>query len=100
MDIGNQVLTSESSEIKRMIEILKRVSDLLDNESQAYRPILNGEHYLTERELSKFLKLTQRTLIEHRMNGKIPYYKLFGRILYKENDIIKLLEKNRIEAFR
>ena len=39
------------------------------------------------------------TLIEHRSNGKLPFYKFGGRILYKENDIIRILEQNRMEAF-
>ena len=61
--------------------------------------VLNGERYLTEAELSGLLKVTQRTLIEHRSNGKLPFYKFGGRILYKENDIIRILEQNRMEAF-
>lgn len=67
---------------------------------EKYRPILNGERYLTEAELSGLLKVTQRTLIEHRTNGKLPFYKFGGRILYKESDIIRILEQNRMEAFK
>lgn len=66
---------------------------------EKYRPVLNGERYLTEAELSGVLKVTQRTLIEHRTNGKLPFYKFGGRILYKESDIIRILEQNRMEAF-
>ena len=33
------------------------------------------------------------------MNGKLPYYKIGGKILYKEQDIIEILEKNKIPAF-
>lgn len=50
-------------------------------------------------ELSESLKITRRTLVEHRTTGLIPYYRLGGRILYKEKDIIKLLDENRLEAF-
>ncbi|MFR8657242.1 MAG: helix-turn-helix domain-containing protein [Bacteroides caccae] len=45
------------------------------------------------------MKITRRTLVEHRTTGLFPYYRLGGRILYKENDIIKLLNENRLEAF-
>lgn len=99
MDIGHQVLTTENSEIKNLIGILKQISDLLDNESQTYRPVLNGERYLTEQEVSEALKLSKRTLIEYRMNGKMTYYKIGGKILYRENDILKVLENNKIAAF-
>ena len=54
---------------------------------------------ITEQELSKALKITKRTLIEYRMNGKLPYYKIGGKILYKEQDIIEILERNKVLAF-
>ena len=62
-------------------------------------PVLNGDRYITEAELSESLKITRRTLVERRTTGLIPYYRLGGRILYKEKDIIKLLDENRLEAF-
>ena len=45
------------------------------------------------------LKITKRTLIEYRMNGKLPYYKIGGKIMYKEQDIIDILERNKVLAF-
>jgi hypothetical protein len=33
------------------------------------------------------------------MNGKLPYYKIGGKILYKEQDIIDILERNKVLAF-
>lgn len=99
MDIGHQVLTKESDEIQKLIKVLKQISDLLDNESNIYRPVLNGERYLTEQEVSEALKLSKRTLIEYRMSGKMTYYKIGGKVLYRENDILKILEDNKIAAF-
>ena len=72
---------------------------MLDANSLIYRPILDGNRYITEQELSKALKITKRTLIEYRMNGKLPYYKIGGKILYKEQDIIEILERNKVLAF-
>lgn len=94
------LLNQESPEVTRYFQHLEYLSALLEKDGHEYRPILNGERYLTEAELSGLLKVTQRTLIEHRNNGKLPYYKFGGRILYKENDIIQILEKNRMEAFK
>lgn len=99
MNIGHQVLTKESDEIQKLIKVLKQISDLLDNESNIYRPVLNGERYLTEQEVSEALKLSKRTLIEYRMSGKMTYYKIGGKVLYRENDILKILEDNKIAAF-
>lgn len=93
------LLNHESPEVSRYFQHLEYISALLEKNREGYRPVLNGERYLTEAELSKLLKVTQRTLIEHRTNGKLPFYKFGGRILYKESDIIQILEQNRMEAF-
>lgn len=100
MPMMHTLLNQESPEVTRYFQHLEYLSALLEKDGHEYRPILNGERYLTEAELSRLLKVTQRTLIEHRNNGKLPYYKFGGRILYKENDIIQILEKNRMEAFK
>lgn len=100
MPMIHTLLNQESPEVTRYFQHLEYLSALLEKDGHEYRPILNGERYLTEAELSRLLKVTQRTLIEHRNNGKLPYYKFGGRILYKENDIIQILEKNRMEAFK
>ena len=91
--MGQQVLNKESNEIKKFIEAMEGISKMLDANSLIYRPILDGNRYITEQEITK------RTLIEYRMNGKLPYYKIGGKILYKEQDIIEILEKNKIPAF-
>ena len=72
---------------------MKKLKDLL-------KPwILEGYRYITEKDLSDALKITKRTLIEYRMNGKLPYYKIGGKIYYKEQDIIEILENNKILPF-
>ena len=99
MKMGQMVLNKDSNEIKRFIEAMEGISKILDANSLIYRPILDGHRYITEQELSKALKITKRTLIEYRMNGKLPYYKIGGKILYKEQDIIEILERNKVLAF-
>ena len=97
MEMGQQVLNKDSNEVKRFIEAMEGISKMLDANSLIYRPIL--DRYITEQELSKALKITKRTLIEYRMNGKLPYYKIGGKILYKEQEIIEILERNKVLAF-
>lgn len=93
------VLNKESEEIRRFMKAMENISKMLDADSLIYQPILDGNRYLTEQELSRALKITKRTLIEYRMNGKLPYYKIGGKILYREQDIMEILEKNKIRAF-
>lgn len=97
--MAQDLLTKESPEIIRFFQDIEHLTRFLDSEQDRYRPVLNGERYITEAELAELLKITRRTLIEHRTTGLFPYYRLGGRILYKENDIIKLLNENRLEAF-
>ena len=99
VNMAHDLLTRESPEIIRFFQDIGHITELLRNEPDRYRPVLNGDRYITEAELSESLKITRRTLVEHRTTGLIPYYRLGGRILYKEKDIIKLLDENRLEAF-
>ena len=84
------LLTKETPEIIRFFRNIDSLSEMLDKQEEKLRPVLNGERYITDRELAEQLKLTRRTLAE---------YKIGGKLLYKEKDILALLEKNRMEAF-
>ena len=96
--MAHDLLTRESPEIIRFFQDIGHITELLKSKPDRYRPVLNGDRYITEAELSESLKITRRTLVEHRTTGLIPYYRLGGRILYKEKDIIKLLDENRMEV--
>ncbi|MDD2262812.1 MAG: helix-turn-helix domain-containing protein, partial [Clostridia bacterium] len=56
------------------------------------RPTLNGERYLTDKELSERLKISRRALQEYRNKGKLPYYQIGAKVLYKESDIERMLK--------
>lgn len=64
------------------------------------KPTLNGDSFYTDKELSKRLKLSQRSLQDYRNEGRIPYVKLGCKILYRSSDIEKLLEEGYRETFR
>lgn len=87
------ILTKESPEIIRFFRNISTLSKMLDDQEKNLRPVLNGERYITDSELAEKLKLTRRTLADYRMNGRLPYYKIGGKLLYKEKDILVLLEK-------
>lgn len=95
----NTLLTRESPKVIQFFKNLEYLAKLLNTDTDKFRPLLNGDRFITDSELARILKLTSRTLVEHRISGLLPYYKLGGKILYKESDIIKVLESNRFEAF-
>lgn len=87
------LLTKETPEIIRFFRSIDSLSEMLDKQEEKLRPVLNGERYITDSELAEKLKLTRRTLADYRMNGRLRYYKVGGKLLYKEKDILVLLEK-------
>ena len=77
--MAQDLLTKESPEIIRFFQDIEYLTRFLDSEQDRYRPVLNGERYITEAELAELLKITRRTLIEHRTTGLFPYYRLGAR---------------------
>lgn len=96
----NQVIMRDDPQVAAFFQDMKHLSVLLDTLESNTRSVLNGESFLTDTELAQRLKLTKRTLQEYRNAGKIPFYQIGGKILYREADIEKLLVENRREAFR
>ncbi|MCE8595649.1 helix-turn-helix domain-containing protein [Bacteroides fragilis] len=89
-----ELITKEDCE--ELLADLQAVEDKFNFVISSYKPVLNGEYYLSGAELCEKLKITKRTLQEYRDNRTIPYIMLLGKTLYKESDIIALLEKNYV----
>ena len=58
------------------------------------------EQFLTDKEVSTWLKVSRRTLQDYRNNGMISYYQLGGKILYKESDIERMVMSGYRNAYR
>lgn len=56
--------------------------------------------FLTDKEVSAWLKVSRRTLQDYRNNGMIAYYQLGGKILYKESDIERMVMSGYRNAHR
>lgn len=55
----NQLLTHESKSIDTAMQSLKKANNWLSSFIESYSPPLDGERYLTDKELSEFLKLSR-----------------------------------------
>lgn len=95
-----EIIIRTNKEVLQYFDEIKRASTFVDFIKSNYAPSLNGERYMTDTELAGMLKLSKRTLLEYRNSGKIPYYQIGGKILYRESDIEKLLAENHKDAFR
>lgn len=99
--MSNQLITPENNErVKSFFLSLDRLSSLMERLFASRKPTLGGEGFYTDEELSKKLKISRRSLQDYRNEGRIPYIKLGGKILYRASDIDKLLEEGYKESFR
>ena len=78
--------------VKDLFSELDRIAKDTATMADENQPLLGGEHYLTDRELSERLKISRRTLQDYRNNGILPYRQLGGKILYRESDIEQVLQ--------
>lgn len=90
------LFTNDNEEIiayKEMITQLRnRIEEILKN----YRPVMNGEIYLSGEDLCKLLHISKRTLQQYRDDKILPYIQIGGKIIYKETDLMRVLEQNYI----
>lgn len=99
--MSNELITPENNErIKSFFLSLDRLASAMEHLFVSRKPTLNGESFYTDEELSKKLKLSRRSLQDYRNEGRIPYIKLGGKILYRASDIEKLLEEGYRDSWK
>ena len=89
-----EMITKEDCE-----EVLTGLDNLLQQYGfiqSVYTPILNGERYLSAQQVCKSLNICKRTLQEYRDSRLLDYISLPGKTLYRESDILKVLEENYV----
>ena len=89
-----EILTLEQGQVADMLLSLKNSHRRINRFLQDYTPPLNGDRYLTDKEVSEMLRVSRRTLQEYRTGRKIPFILFGGKVLYRETDIKKLLAEN------
>ncbi|NLU29422.1 MAG: helix-turn-helix domain-containing protein [Bacteroidales bacterium] len=94
-----EIIGKNNEEVKRFFSEMEKIMDAIHRSSNSNRPLLYGEQYLTNRDVSEKLHISLRTLQDYRDTGKLPFIKLDGKILYKASDINRLLEENYYPAF-
>lgn len=90
----------QKEDLRELLHELWRVSLDINRIKELYRPILDGEHLMSSEEVCDALKITKRTLQQYRDDGMLSYVALPGKMLYKESDILALLQRNYIPAYK
>jgi excisionase family DNA binding protein len=89
-----EILDRKSEAIHFFFTGLEEMLDTIKVALKQCTPHLNGEKFLTGKDVCWMLHISPRTLQEWRTKGKIPFLRLKGKILYKESEILKWLENN------
>jgi excisionase family DNA binding protein len=97
--IRNDLITRRSEQVVAFFKSIDKMLSCIEAAVKENRPTLGGERFLTDKEVSERLKVSRRTLQDYRTDGKIGYFQLGGKVLYRESDIEKMLEEGYQKAF-
>lgn len=100
MNENNEIITMEDEKVASMLQKMKKSSRWLSGFLESYRPPLDGEVYLTDKEVADLLRVSRRTLQEYRNERLLPYIILGGKVLYPESGLREVLEANYRKPFR
>ena len=98
--MNKETITRNNEKVALLLERMDRLMENIESLSENYKPVLGGERFLTDKELSGMLKVSRRSLQDYRNEGRIPYIQLGGKILYRESDIEQVLKNEYREAYR
>lgn len=90
------LFTNDNEEIVANQEIITQLRSRIESILKNYRPVMNGEIYLSGEDICKLLHISKRTLQQYRDDNILPYIQIGGKIIYKESDILTILERNYI----
>mgnify|MGYP000230777948 FL=1 len=95
-----ELINKDTPQVKEFISSLDSMLIGIESIVKHYKPHLNGERFLSNNEVSKKLNVSLRTLQEWRDTGLIPFIQIKGKIIYRQNDIDKLLQKHYFESWK
>ena len=95
----SEIIDCKNERVARFFKSLDKMIAGLEKLVENRRVPLNGEIYLTDKEVSERLKVSRRTLQEWRNEGKVAYVQLDGKIIYPESALQTLLLQHHRQAW-
>jgi hypothetical protein len=71
-------------------ELLEEIRELMKKD-----PVLIQKNWFNPKEARTILKISAGTLAKYRRTGILPSTRIYGKIYYKEEDVLKLIENGR-----
>ena len=87
-------------EDEQILDFISEIDKAIDKAKEIfkdYHPLLNGDRWISDREAAEFLKVSRHTLFAYQQKA---YVMLCGKILYREQDLEELLQRNYVPALR
>ena len=89
-----ELINKDTPQVKEFISSLDSMLKGIEIIVKHYKLHLNGERFLSSHEVSKKLNVSLRSLQEWRDTGLISFIQIKGKIIYRQSDIDKLLQKH------
>ena len=97
--MNKTIMTNDEWAVGFMEQLDSKLNGI-ESMNEKSKASFGNERFLTDKEVSAWLKVSRRTLQDYRNNGMVSYYQLGGKILYKESDIEKLVMGGYRNAYR
>ncbi|UNY98339.1 helix-turn-helix domain-containing protein [Zhouia spongiae] len=88
--MGATIITTNDLRVFKE-ELIQELKELLMDKKPA------GKQWLKSTDVMEQLQISPGTLQNFRQNGTIPYMKIGGLIYYDQDDIYRVMEKNRVD---
>jgi len=87
--IGNS-----NEDMLALLEAMVGIKNELLYIREYFHPLLKGEIYLSGEQVCEMLHISKRTLQQYRDDNILPFIQIGGKIIYKETDLVRILEEN------
>lgn len=94
------IMEKDNPAIQAIFASMDSICCKLDELFKDYQPVLNNERYISEKQLAKMLNVCERTLLDYRTQGILSYVKSEKKIMYRESDVQKMLERMYVKAWK
>ena len=89
-------MTNEAEEIIDHHEMIILLKTYIEEILKYYRPVMNGEIYLSGQDVCEMLHISKRTLQQYRDDKILSFIQIGGKIIFKQTDILSALEQNYV----
>jgi len=85
--MSERIYTAKDEAVRLFFSQCRLSVEMSEQLIKEYKPMLMNRRFITDAQLSENLNISRRTLQDYRDKGRLPFYRLDGKVLYDERDI-------------